>query len=77
MVSNIKTPITLSLFTFQSVSQILVICAYRKIPKMSPSLYKPLQNKYKPPKLITQKNPPLHRPSEYKPPGGLYLKIAL
>ena len=55
MVSNIKTPITLSLFTFQSVSQILVICAYRKIPKMSPSLYKPLQNKYKPPKLITQK----------------------
>ena len=24
-----------------------------------------------------QKNPPLNRPSEYKPPGGLYLEFAL
>ena len=43
---------------------------YRKIPKISPSMYKP-------PKLITQKNPPLNRPSEYKPPRGMYLEIAL
>ena len=32
---------------------------------------------YKPPKLVRKKNPPLNRPSEYKPPGGLYLEIAL
>ena len=44
----------------------VVVKSYRKIPKISPS-------KYKPPKLVTQKNPPLHRPSEYKPPGGLLL----
>jgi len=43
---------------------------YRKIPKISLSWYKP-------PKLVTQKNPPLNRPSKYKPPGGLYLEIAL
>ena len=43
---------------------------YRKIPKISPS-------KYKPPKLVTQKNPPLNCLSKYKPPGGLYLEIAL
>ena len=43
---------------------------YRKIPKISHS-------KYKPPKTRNPKNPPLNRPSEYKPPGGLYLEIAL
>ena len=32
---------------------------YRKIPKISPS-------KYKPPKLVTQKSPPLNRPSVYE-----------
>ena len=33
---------------------------------------------YKPSKLVTQKNPPLNRPSKYKPPpGGLYLEITL
>ena len=32
---------------------------------------------YKPLKIITQKNPPLNRPSEYNPPGGLYLEFAL
>ena len=32
---------------------------------------------YKPPKLITQKNPPLNHPSKYNPPGGLYLEMAL
>ena len=31
---------------------------------------------YKPPKIVTQKNPPLNRPSEYKPPGGLYFEFA-
>ena len=34
---------------------------YRKIPKISPSMYKP-------PKLVTQKSPPLNCPSKYKPP---------
>ena len=40
-------------------------------------------SKYKPPhpppkkKLVTQKNPPLNRPSKYKPTRGLYLEIAL
>ena len=32
---------------------------------------------YKPSKLVTQKNPPLNRPSKYKLPEGLYLEIAL
>ena len=40
---------------------------YRKIPKISLS-------KYKPPKMVAQKNPPLNCPSKYKPPGGLYLE---
>ena len=40
---------------------------YRKIPKISPS-------KYKPPKLVTQKKKPLlNRPSKYKPLWGLVL----
>ena len=33
-------------------------------------MYKPLQTR-------NAKNPPLNRPSEYKPPGGLYLEIPL
>ena len=32
---------------------------------------------YKPSKLVTQKNPPLNRPSKHKLPGGLYLETAL
>ena len=32
---------------------------------------------YKPPKTGNAKNPPLNRPSEYKPSGGLYLEFAL
>ena len=47
-----------------------IVQTYRKIPKISPS-------KYKPPKLVTQKNPPLNRPSKHKLPVGLYLEIAL
>ena len=47
----------------------------RKIPKISPSMYKPLQ--IQAPQTCNGKNPPLNRPSEYKPPGGLYLEIAL
>ena len=43
---------------------------YRKIPKISPS-------KYKAPQTRNAKNAPLNRPSKYKPPGGLYLEIAL
>ena len=38
-------------------------------------MYKPLQ--IDAPKIVTQKNPPLNRSSEYKPPGGLYLEFAL
>ena len=37
-------------------------------------MYKPLQ--IKAPKLVTQKKPPLNRPSKYKSPGGLSLEIA-
>ena len=49
----------------------LKICSieYRKIPKISPS-------KYKPPKPVTQKNP-INRPSKYKPPGACNWKMAL
>ena len=32
---------------------------------------------YKRPKPVTQKNPPLNRPSKYKPPGACTWKIAL
>ena len=42
---------------------------YRKIPKIIPP---------PPPNISPQtgnaKNPPLNRPSKYKPPGGLYLE---
>ena len=38
-------------------------------------MYKPLQ--IKAPQIRNAKNPPLNRPSEYKPPGGLYLETAL
>ena len=40
---------------------------YRKIPKISPSMYKP-------PQTGNAKEPPIKRPSKYKPPGGLYLE---
>ena len=39
-------------------------CLYRKIPKISPQTRNAI-------------NPPLSRPSKYKPHGGLYLEIAL
>ena len=48
---------------------------YSKIPKISPSMISP--SKYTAPKLESQKNPLLNRPSTYKTPGGLYLEIAL
>ena len=48
---------------------------YRRIPKISPSMYKPLQ--ILAPQNRHAKNPPLNRPSEYKPPGGLFLEFAL
>ena len=38
-------------------------------------MYKPLQ--IYAPQTGNAKNPPFNRPSEYKPPEGLYLKIAL
>ena len=45
---------------------------YRKIPKISPSMYKP-------PKLVTQKTLRWIAPPNISPPprGGLYLEIAL
>ena len=46
--------------------------AYRKIPKISPSMYKPLQ--IQAPQTGNAKNPPLNHPSKYKPPKGLYLE---
>ena len=46
------------------------IVQYRKIPKISPSMFKPPQTR-------NAKNPPLNRPSKYKPPGGLYMESAL
>ena len=45
----------------------VIIDKYRKIPKISPS-------KYKPPQTSDAKNPPLNGPPKYKPPGGLYLE---
>ena len=44
---------------------------YRKIPKISPSMYKPLQ--IKAPQTHNAKNPPLNHPSKYKLPRGLVL----
>ena len=38
-------------------------------------MYKPFQ--IWAPETRNAKNPPLNRPSKYKPPGGLYLEIAL
>ena len=53
----------------------MYLTTYRKIPKISPSMHKPLQ--IQAPQTHNAKNPPLNRPSKYKPPGGLYLEIAL
>ena len=67
-----------SLYKFSFIDLVINLIAlrYRKSPKISPS-------KYKPPKIVTQKNHPLNRPSEYKPPptppprggGGLVFGI--
>ena len=48
---------------------------HRKIPKISPSMYKPFQSNISPPKAgnAKEKNP-LNHPSKYKPLGGLYLE---
>ena len=43
---------------------------YRKIPKISPSMYKP-------PKLVTQNTFREIAPPNISPPGGSYLEIAL
>ena len=50
-----------------------LILSYCKIPKISPSMYKPLQIYYAP-QTGNAKNPPLNRPSKYKHPGGLFLE---
>ena len=46
-----------------------------KFRKWAPPYVSP--SKYMLSKPVTQKNPPLNRPSKYKPFGGLYLEIAL
>ena len=45
-----------------------------KFRKQAPPCIRP--SKYKPPKLVTEKTL-LNPLSKYKPPGGLYLEIAL
>ena len=50
----------------------LAALKYRKIPKISLSMYKPLQ--IKDPQTSNAKNPLLNHPSKYKPPRGLYLE---
>ena len=45
-----------------------ILSNYRKIPKINPSMYKPLQIQV--PQTHNAKNPPLNRPPEYKPPPG-------
>ena len=53
--------------TFYAVT--LLTC-YRKIPKISPSMYKPFQ-------IVTQKTLHLIAPPNISPPGGLYIEFAL
>ena len=51
---------------------------YRKIPKISPSMYKPLR--IEAPQIGNAKIPPIISPSEYKPRGlvfGNYPRILL
>ena len=48
---------------------------YRKIPKISPFMYKPLQIQAR--QTGNAKTPPLNRSSKYKPPGGCIWKIAV
>ena len=54
---------------------------HRKIPKISPSMYKPFQSNISPPPPPPQagnakkkKKHPLNHPSKYKPLGVLYLE---
>ena len=49
------------------------VSKYRKIPKMSPFMYKPLKTS----KFVNNaKNPPLNHPSERNQSRGLFLEIA-
>ena len=57
-------------WTIFSLGAPVSFIAYRKIPKISPS-------KYKPTKPVTQKKTLLNRPTKYKPPGACTWKIAL
>ena len=59
-------PLTSIAWPYHGLRYRLTELEYRKIPKISPS-------KYKSPKLVTQKSPPLNRPSWW----GLCLEIAL
>ena len=49
---------------------------HRKIPKISPSMYKPFESNISPPQAgnAKKKKIPLNHPSKYKPLGGLYLE---
>ena len=55
-------------FSLHTLNRSTITAEYRKIPKISPSMYKP-------PKTATQKT--LNPPSKYKPPRGLSFEIAL
>ena len=60
-----------SLSYLEIIKQRFKKCIYRKLPKISPSVYKP-------PKLVTQKTS-VNRPSKYiyKPPGAFLPTIRL
>ena len=51
------------------------MCKYPKIPKIGPSMYKPLQ--IQAPQTSNTKNPPLNHPPNISPPGACAWKIAL
>ena len=70
-----KFPLNVLLRSTHLKDAVNFLVKYRKIPKISPSMYKPLQ--IQAPQTRNAKNPPLNRSSKFKPPGGLYLEIAL
>ena len=67
-----NSPVTSSVCPRGSDRSQMTSIKYRKIPKISPSTYKPLQ--IQGPQTGNEKNPPLNRPSKYKPHGGLCLE---
>ena len=58
-------------FVLEALTPVYIVLLFLKISLTEAAVK--FQNK--PPKIVTQKNPPLNRPSEYKPPGGVVLGI--